>query len=303
MVKCRYEDCSKRASFGLLNTKISITCGEHKEIDFVNVVVKTCQHPNCLTLPIFGIKGTKIALFCKEHKEENHVDVKNQICQHSNCSTRSSFGIPGYTPEYCAKHKLPNMIIHPLKVKNEDYKQCEYCNLKIHYKQQFCTGCKSYNDLGITVKSHNKELAIKALLERNNILFKHDSIVDQGCSKRRPDFVIQKLNGCFIILEVDEFQHKRNTYSCDCEMVRMKQIFFDIGVGSVTFIRYNPDKYKVQKPKKEETNLEREDFLIRLIKTEMEKEINLSLSVVYLFYDYFDRQSYEFENIDPYLTE
>lgn len=297
---CQYIGCSIAPSYGHPNTKIALYCKKHKEEEHINVINKKCRYPGCLIKPSYGDPNTKIPLYCLQHKEDSHIDIKNKTCLNLECKTQPRYGIPGYAPEYCAKHKLPNMIMYSLNVKNEDYKQCEYCNLKIHYKQQFCTGCKSYIDLGITVKSHNKELAIKALLENNNIEFRHDSIVNEGCSKRRPDFVIQKLNGGFIILEVDEFQHKRKTYTCECEITRMKQIFFDIGVSNITFIRYNPDKYKVHKSKKEETNTQREDFLIRLIKKEIEKDSEYPLSVVYLYYDHFDRHNYEFENIDPY---
>lgn len=295
---CQYNGCTTRPVYGVLNTKIALYCKEHKEENHVDLISKKCHYPNCLIKPSYGDPNTKIPLYCLQHKEESHTDIKNKTCLNLECKTQPRYGIPGYSPEYCTKHKLPNMIVYPLKVKNEDYKQCEYCNLKIHYKQQFCTGCKSYIDLGITVKSHHKELAIKALLEDNNIEFRHDSIVNEGCSKRRPDFVINKLNGDFVILEVDEFQHKRKTYTCECEITRMKQIFFDIGVSNVTFIRYNPDSYKSNK---QETNTQREDFLIRLIKKEIKKDSEYPLSVVYLYYDHFDRHNYEFENIDPYI--
>jgi len=110
----------------------------------------------------------------------------------------------------------------------------------------FVKGCKLYISLGNkTVKLHQKELAIKTVLEENfdSDIFDHDKQVRGGCSKRRPDFLLLTEWGN-IIVEVDENQHNRKTYPCSCEVSRMKEIYFDCGVEHLLFIRYNPDKYK-----------------------------------------------------------
>ena len=55
----------------------------------------------------------------------------------------------------------------------------------------------------------------------------------------RPDCLI-KVNTYHIIVEIDEFQHKRKEYSNEC--THMKEIAGDIS-SYVLFIRYNPDGY------------------------------------------------------------
>ena len=65
-----------------------------------------------------------------------------------------------------------------------------------------------------------------------------DKIITNGCSKRRPDGLIQ-LNDFNIIIEIDENQH--NNYTC--ENKRIAEIFQDLGNSPLTIIRFNPDNY------------------------------------------------------------
>jgi hypothetical protein len=290
--KCQHSNCEKQPSYGLSGTTIALYCKNHKSENYINIKDKPCQYPNCTIRPNYGLLGTKNALYCKNHKLENHVDLKHKTCRYSKCKTRSSFGMPGYSSEYCSNHKLPNMIYNPTKVKTDDFKTCNLCENKIHYAQDFCSNCHTYIKLGRTIKYHEKELAIKQLLIDNNIKFIHDTIVDTACSKKRPDFRIDTKFGS-IILEVDEHQHRRKSYSQECEITRMKQIFFDIGSEQLLFIRYNPDKYKPGDDEKEESNLNRQDYLIKYIKCITQKDLLFEnkggILVIYLFYDGFKR--------------
>jgi len=65
-----------------------------------------------------------------------------------------------------------------------------------------------------------------------------DKIVEGGCSKRRPDILIDALTHS-IIIECDENQHK----NYECENKRMMELFEDLGSRPIVFIRFNPDKY------------------------------------------------------------
>jgi hypothetical protein len=191
------------------------------------------------------------------------------------------------------------MVVNSHKITDADIKTCEYCQSKILPSEQYCKGCKIYISLGNkTVKRHEKELTIKAVLEEAKIDFTHDLIVKDGCSRKRPDFVILTTWGT-IILEIDEHQHNRKTYPCVCEITRMKQLYYDCGVANLLFIRYNPDAYKPLTSIKEEPSRFREDFLIRYIKNRMDKIDDFKhLGVVYLFYDGFELSSCEIEKID-----
>ncbi len=119
-----------------------------------------------------------------------------------------------------------------------------------------------------------KELAIKILLENNNIKFIHDKqISNECCLKYRPDFLID-CNSYYIILEVDEDAHTQ--YDKDCEIIRMNNIITSIGLPT-KFLRYNPDKKKISKKVKEE-------LLIKTLKENMNKEFLEDLQPIYLFY-------------------
>ena len=151
------------------------------------------------------------------------------------------------------------------------------------------------------MKTHNKELEIKALLEENfdSDIFNHDRTVTGGCSRKRPDFLLTTTWGN-IVLEVDEFQHKRKTYPCECEISRMKEIYFDCGVENLLFIRYNPDSYKTTTCEKPMIKRKRQELLIKIINQQLKTKEVENLGVMYLFYDYFSIDAIEIEHIDPY---
>jgi hypothetical protein len=65
-----------------------------------------------------------------------------------------------------------------------------------------------------------------------------DKAVDGGCSKKRPDVLIDLLLYS-IIIECDENQHK----NYECENKRKMQLFEDLGNRPLIIIRFNPDSY------------------------------------------------------------
>jgi hypothetical protein len=286
--------CEKRPTYGINGTKKAEYCVDHKPEGYVDVKSKTCLM--CEKLPTYGIKGTKKAEYCVEHKPEGYVDVVNKTCLM--CEKQPHYGVAGYSAEYCATHKDKFMIIHPTKVKVGDFKECAYCKNKIHYRQDFCRSCNNYNKTGKTFNRGKKELEIKLLLQENKIEFKHDTIIPEGCSKRRPDFYINTNRG-IIILEIDEHQHNRKGYTCECEVTRMKQIYMDCCVSNVLFIRYNPDAYISLKGRPYGKD-KRENYLIEYLKDSMFKDSFQKLTVVYLFYDGF-YNSPEIDEINPYI--
>lgn len=66
-----------------------------------------------------------------------------------------------------------------------------------------------------------------------------DQKVADGCSRRRPDVMID-FGTHVVIVECDENQHK----GYDCENKRMMEIFQDCGSRPIVFIRFNPDAYE-----------------------------------------------------------
>lgn len=68
----------------------------------------------------------------------------------------------------------------------------------------------------------------------------NDKRVQDGCSRRRPDLLLD-LGYQIIIIEVDENQHE--TYDCSCENKRLMELSKDIHHRPIIFIRFNPDQY------------------------------------------------------------
>jgi hypothetical protein len=65
-----------------------------------------------------------------------------------------------------------------------------------------------------------------------------DKSVDGGCSKKRPDVLIDCLTHS-IVIECDEYQH----INYECENKRTMQLFKDLGNRPLVLIRFNPDTY------------------------------------------------------------
>ena len=299
--QCLHENCAKQPIYGIRGSKKREYCQTHAPPGYSNVVDKQCLYENCTKQPTYGVTGSKKREYCKSHAPPSYSNVASKKCLYENCTIGPHYNRPGYSPEYCAKHKTVNMVYFPLKYGKDDMKECTYCLAKIHYSDNFCPSCKQFNVLGQTVKTHAKELEIKVLLEEkfDSDIFDHDKTVTGGCSKKRPDFLLTA-NWGNIVLEVDEFQHKRKTYPCECEISRMKEIYFDCGVKNLLFIRYNPDTYLTVTGAKPVIKRKRQDLLVKIIQEQLDKKKVRYLGVMYLFYDHFSVDAIEIERIKAY---
>ena len=329
---CLRENCTKQPNYGKIGTKLAEYCVKHKPDDtYINVKDKTCLHENCGTIPSYGKIGTKLAEYCVKHKPDyTYIDVRSKTCKDENCGTQPSYGTIGYSPSHCREHQEKGMIIHPLV-------KCSLCNTSkkkpatktTGNKQYFCDKCAPENAIDIhnicaiccsvivktdeyicppcelttkdgkTIKRKIKELSVKQKLGDSKIdIYLYDKIIPEGCSKKRPDFVIPCDWG-YIIIEVDEYQHQRQTYSCECEIVRMKQIFMDIGTQKVLFIRYNPDSYKPSYGN-EFSTIDKLDSLVRTVKQYQKEMPEKCLTILYLFYNGYTQLTPEIDIINPY---
>jgi hypothetical protein len=70
--------------------------------------------------------------------------------------------------------------------------------------------------------------------------FVFDKVIDNGCSKRRPDVFVDMLTHV-VIVECDETQHRGSQYSCETR--RTMELFVDVNKRPMVFIRFNPDSY------------------------------------------------------------
>ena len=140
-----------------------------------------------------------------------------------------------------------------------------------------------------------KEIHLREALVKNfpNTKMTFDKRVEDGCSKRRPDVLID--NGFPIVIECDENRH--NNYSC--ENMRLMSIFQDLGNRPLRVIRFNPDGYIDDKGKRHSScfkpttktlSLDKKEWEDRISKLNiilknMLKEIpTKELEVIHLFY-------------------
>ena len=139
--------------------------------------------------------------------------------------------------------------------------------------------------------SKTKQNQVKAYLDVNNFKYSScDKIINTSdCGLERPDFVFD-CGTHFIILEVDEHQHK--SYLCDCEVTRMLNIWYNICAPTI-FIRFNPDEYTTNNIKNDPSHKDRmkelSSYLKYYMKAKVIDELQL-LSVVYLYYDNYDKK-------------
>ena len=74
----------------------------------------------------------------------------------------------------------------------------------------------------------------------NNYTWITDKKVQDGCSKIRPDMLLD-LGYQILLIDVDENQHK--PYDCSCENKMIMQISQDLNHRPVVLLRFNPDGY------------------------------------------------------------
>jgi hypothetical protein len=237
---CIHQDCKKQALFNNEGNKKALYCSKHKKYGMVNVKSNTCL--DCNKQPSFNNEGETKGLYCVTHKNEGMVDIINKKCIHPNCKKKQSFNNEGETKGlYCVTHKIEGMI-------NIISKRCKtyLCSTFVSNKYDgYCLRCfiHLFPEKPVSRNYKTKEYAVIEYIKTNfpNYIWIADKIVNGGCSKRRPDLLLD-LGYQVIIVEVDENQHI--DYDCSCENKRIMELSQDVGHRPIVFIRFNPDDYE-----------------------------------------------------------
>jgi hypothetical protein len=200
---CKEKDCKKRPNFNKEGETTPLYCSAHKKEGMVDVKhKKTCLE--CKKQPYFNKAGETTALYCAVHKKEGMVDVRNKTCKSEWCSTFVKKKYDGYCL-FCYMNLFPDKPVS-LNYKTKEYSVVDYIKTKF----------PSLNWIA-------------------------DKIISGGCSKRRPDLLLD-LFYQIIIIEVDESQHI--DYDCSCQNKRIMELSQDLGHRPIIFIRFNPDDYE-----------------------------------------------------------
>jgi hypothetical protein len=276
-IKCYYEGCPKSANFGFSDGK-KVSCKEHVIDNMVNLSAKICDHPDCTYIASFALVGEK-ATKCDSHKLDNMINVRVKICSTDGCPIRASFGFVDGKATKCEDHKITNMVniaskkcSHPECTKQPKFgfvgqsaekcrdhildnmvnvtsKKCLLCPVSASNPlyNGYCLRCFIYTFPDQETAKHYK---IKEVLVCDFIKETYpdeNAIFDKttgGCSKRRPDALIDKYTHTLIV-ECDEMQHSspNDYYSTNCEVSRINELYTDLADRPIVFIRFNPDAY------------------------------------------------------------
>lgn len=114
--------------------------------------------------------------------------------------------------------------------------------------EKYCVYCfiNTFPEKEISRNYKTKELAVadyvKAIFQ--NYTWVNDKKVQDGCSRYRPDLLLDMATH-IIIIEVDENKH--TNYDCSCENKRLMSLSNDLQYRPIILIRFNPDSYKNEK--------------------------------------------------------
>lgn len=218
-------------------------------------------------------------------------------CDVSGCCNYAMFGETNNLPYKCIDHKKNiHKIVLQTACRGVDG-VCPYgCkNGNINY-DNFCTYCFMHlfpaDPRTKNIRSKTKEIQVV-----NHISLTHGgewyhdiplyvNFEDGCCPTRRRIDLRQMIGNTMLCIEIDENQHKY--YTKDDDFVRYNEILCDLTCKYI-FIRYNPDKYKMNGKIVDLQFAQRMILLDQTIRNKIERINNNEntdlLEIVHLFYD------------------
>jgi EsV-1-7 cysteine-rich motif len=243
--RCAHPGCTKRPVHGL-ELGEATHCKSHASEGMTDVAHKRCTHPGCTKRPAHGLELGK-ATHCKSHASEGMTDVVSKRCAHPGCTKRPAHGLELGEATHCKSHASEGMT-------DVAHKRCARpgCQTLSGTRYDgFCLRCHVYmfpdKPVARAYKVKEQHVAdfVAALQQSDPSLagssISFDRIVAGGCSRRRPD-VLLDLGTHSVIVEVDEGGHATDAY-CSCEDKRVMELFQDLGNRPLVVIRFNPDAY------------------------------------------------------------
>ena len=199
--------------------------------------------------------------FC-EHGKEKHGCVICNDCGHGKLKyycrecDGSAFCEHGKQKERCKECDGSQICKHDKR--KERCKECgghelcknEWCETNGNIKYEgYCMPCFVNNPENQdkpamrNYKTKEKDVVDRITQTFTNFTWVADKKVQHGCSRRRPDLLLD-MGSHIIIVEIDENKH--TNYDCSCENKRLMELSQDLQHRPIVFIRFNPDDYTNQ---------------------------------------------------------
>jgi hypothetical protein len=267
--KCIIDGCKERARYNVDGKKGLRYCLLHKTKDMKDNTKKICIEDKCSEEAYYNVKHNNNGIYCNLHKKENMCSNKNKTCKYEDCLIDAYFGTKEDPRQYCSSHKEIFMYDYTSKT-------CSNCNLyQVRKNPNLCSYCNPNK------YKKTKEMKVINYLNKNNIQFIHNKSIGYLCGNFKPDILID-CNTHFIIVEVDEGQHRQ--YTKECEFARMSNIYLANGLPTI-FIRFNPDNFKVNNIRNQTKIETRLNKLLKIIKEYQNKENINFIELLYLYFD------------------
>jgi hypothetical protein len=248
---------------------------EHKKDKYTYVEChgnNICSH-NKLRYQCIDCKGNK---FCEHNKRRCLCEECDGIylCEHKKQRNHCIICTPEIACKCCQavsviKSKWKPYCFRCFCILNPDYEIPRRYKLREHY---VCDELKIYY--------------------KDTLTMIFDKIIENGCSRRRPDVFIDFGSHC-VMIEVDENAHTNYT----CEQKRMLDIYEDIGFRKIVFIRFNPDGYSTDTVKFESPFSYTKTGIVNVNKVEMKRRIDKLLAKI----DYYKVNEPDNEFIIDYM--
>lgn len=231
----------------LINEKLVKTCDDCRAI--------TCPHGKEKQVNCKECKKIKNSAKCIHNKRKFRCEeCTNCMCVHKRLKETCVECKPDLLCEH-NKLKKHCIICSPVNCEHNIRKGvcihcspdigCENCkhnirsSIKTYRPYCFACYCVLNPDIEIKRRFKLKETHLReALVEYN---FINDKTIEGGCSRRRPDFLID-LYTHVLIVECDENCH--GGYNTTCEVAKLNETFTDLADRPLVILRFNPDKYE-----------------------------------------------------------
>lgn len=220
---------------------------------------RVCEHKR-IKVQCVPCRG---ALICRHQRRKTHCKecLGSHVCRHSRMRSACPLCRPSIACHHCKYNDVRRSRYKPY---------CFRCYCVLHPDEPVSRRFR--------LKEHYVVDALKAHFG-DTLTLRCDKRIEDGCTKYRPDILIDYGAYC-VIIEIDEFRHTNYT----CEMKRMVDLYADLGARNTVFLRFNPDGYTLDGVK-HPTPFPIVDGEMEVDQEEMEERLHELIQVIQYYQD------------------